>query len=119
MYACGGGGECVARPQSCPPDVESVCGCDEVTYDNACLAAASGARVSAIGICDCVDDRDCNPDSYCNANTCDGPGVCETKPIAEDCGNEVDRVIVCNGNVFENPCRAAAAGQRIDRSLEF
>lgn len=115
-YACSGAGECVPRPESCGLVLDPVCGCDADTYDNACFAAASGVRVSALGSCDCNDNADCDPDAYCNALTCDGPGVCEVKPILEDCPSEADRVLACNGNGFENPCRAAAAGLRIDRS---
>ncbi|MEM9196052.1 MAG: hypothetical protein AAGF12_43205, partial [Myxococcota bacterium] len=74
-----------------------------------------GVRVSALAACDCADDADCDSDAYCNALTCDGPGVCEVKPNLEDCPNEPDRVLACNGNGFENPCRAAAAGLRLDR----
>ncbi|MEM7437505.1 MAG: hypothetical protein AAF436_20295, partial [Myxococcota bacterium] len=115
MYSCGGAGQCVPRPISCLTGVEPVCGCDAQTYDNGCSAAAAGVRVSAIGACDCEDNDDCDADAYCNANTCDGPGVCEVKPLLEDCPNERDPAGSCQGIGFDNACRAAAAGLRIRR----
>ncbi|WP_437803598.1 Kazal-type serine protease inhibitor domain-containing protein [Sorangium sp. So ce693] len=35
-------GDCTPVPADCPPDADSVCGCDGVSYDNACAAAAAG-----------------------------------------------------------------------------
>ena len=37
---------------TCPDVVEPVCGCDDETYDNACLAAAEGVNVAFEGECD-------------------------------------------------------------------
>jgi hypothetical protein len=51
---CGAGdqvGTCVRPPDDCVEDVVSVCGCDGVTYDNACLAAQSGTSVQSDGDC--------------------------------------------------------------------
>jgi hypothetical protein len=48
------GGTCVIPndDSACVNDAYSpVCGCDGVTYSNACLATASGAGVSANGVC--------------------------------------------------------------------
>jgi len=47
-----GAGTCAARPiGGCPASIEPVCGCDGVTYDNACLAAASGISVAYADAC--------------------------------------------------------------------
>ncbi|MEM8606108.1 MAG: Kazal-type serine protease inhibitor domain-containing protein [Myxococcota bacterium] len=115
MYACEGAGECLERPIACPRVVDPVCGCDSVTYENDCFAANAGVRVSALGRCDCDDNDDCESDSFCNANTCDGPGVCEVKPLLENCPDERNPVSSCQGIGFDNECRAAAAGLRIRR----
>jgi len=48
---CDGPGECETRPVVCPLVFDPVCGCDDITYDNSCLAAQSGARVAADGAC--------------------------------------------------------------------
>jgi len=44
-------GTCEARPEICTQDYTPVCGCDNVTYSNACTAAAAGVGVLATGAC--------------------------------------------------------------------
>jgi len=51
---CGEGdfqGVCRPRPTSCEPDVMRVCGCDNMAYDNKCLAAMAGWDFAEIGLC--------------------------------------------------------------------
>jgi hypothetical protein len=49
---CGGEpGVCRERPPVCPPVYALVCGCDGVTYENACEAAAAGEDVRYPGAC--------------------------------------------------------------------
>ena len=42
---------CRKRPTSCPLTQNPVCGCNNTTYDNACLAAVAGNGVSASTAC--------------------------------------------------------------------
>ncbi len=49
--AADGTGVCRARPDACVPATEIVCGCDGVTYENACEAARAGADVQTSGGC--------------------------------------------------------------------
>ena len=44
-------GQCAARPKDCDAIHNPVCGCDGVTYGNACSAASAGVNVSKSGAC--------------------------------------------------------------------
>lgn len=44
-------GTCVRRPEVCIQVYEPVCGCDGLTYPNACAALAAGFSVAAKGPC--------------------------------------------------------------------
>ncbi|MEM7436391.1 MAG: hypothetical protein AAF436_14620 [Myxococcota bacterium] len=109
--SCSNRGTCLPRPPMCEPDPEDVCGCDGVDYGNACLAAQSGARVSALGPCECTTNDDCESDEYCDAITCDGPGGCSPRPTT--CPDEGPEVTGCDGVVYPSACDAALAGVRV------
>ena len=49
-------GKCMAKPkgEGCIEMYDPVCGCDQNTYDNSCLAAAKGASIARPG--ECVSD---------------------------------------------------------------
>ncbi|MCP3979400.1 MAG: hypothetical protein GY716_08730 [bacterium] len=46
-------GLCTQIPQDCPGTFEPVCGCNGVTYANACLAEAEAATIDFAGSCEC------------------------------------------------------------------
>ncbi len=77
---------------TCGDEDEPVCGCDGLTYANACLAEANGVARYTRGPCgDCVDPASMTPGADCEEETFD--------PV---CG--------CNEVTYANACIAEAAG---------
>ena len=97
-------GYCTAMPFQCPSIFDPVCGCDGMTYDNACLAAAAGANVAYDGECE-AQGMACGGGLL---NTCDAEGICTVMPLA--CPTDHTPVCGCNGEVYFNECHADAAG---------
>jgi hypothetical protein len=55
LGTCGEGGVvglCALRPEACAELFQPVCGCDDMTYGNACEAAAAGVSVREAESCD-------------------------------------------------------------------
>jgi hypothetical protein len=48
---CGGAGACRLQPDLCTEEYDPVCGCNELSFDNACLAAIEGITVFSSGAC--------------------------------------------------------------------
>lgn len=113
---CDGPGNCVVRPQVCPQIFDPVCGCDGLTYSNACFAAMAGVNVKSAGACQgtCTKNSDCKgKDQYCAKATgdCDGQGLCRQKP--DLCPQIFDPVCGCDGKTYSNFCVAAVAGVNV------
>jgi hypothetical protein len=133
--SCGGTGSCVATLVDCDLSYVPVCGCDGVTYGNACGAQSAGANVSYAGECgtpvtycggaQCGDNQFCQyPEGYCvgtvrpvpagdqaGAPVPVDPGVCTDLPDA--CGEIYSPVCGCDGVTYDNPCSASAAGMNV------
>ena len=110
--SCTNRGGCLPIPETCDPaDTQTVCGCDNTSYANACEAAQAGVRVSALGDCDCTSNADCADTEFCNALVCDGPGVCEAKPTGP-CSPD-DDVTGCDGVIYASACAANQVGERV------
>jgi hypothetical protein len=111
---CAARGTCTPRPQTCPDVVLPVCGCDGVTYGNACEAAIAGASVSHDGTCsECASNEQCAEGAYCAKplGRCEARGECVPRPTA--CPDVVAPVCGCDGVTYSNACDAEAAGTSI------
>jgi hypothetical protein len=114
-------GICEVIPVVCPEIFAPVCGCDDQTYDNECVANAEGVSVASQGACDEIVVRECgglqglecDEGEFCNftdggCGAADQLGVCEVIPDA--CDDVFDPVCGCDDETYSNKCEAAAAG---------
>lgn len=113
-------GVCRPIPQACPELYQPVCGCDGVTYDNACFAAAAQQSVAHAGPCreHCggIAGLPCPEGQFCKfrpgeCHISDNMGVCF--PIPQGCPDVWDPVCGCDGTTYSNACDADAAGVSI------
>ncbi len=77
---CGTTGTCTPRPSTCTGLYAPVCGCDGITYPNACSASAAGQRVATTGACPSGDGGTtvCHSSAECGAgmSCCTSTGAC-------------------------------------------
>jgi hypothetical protein len=122
--APGSSGRCIPLPGGCPDIYAPVCGCDGVTYPNACDAHAHGMTIASTGACAIPPGgkscggfvgATCDPGEYCDwgviPSLCggdDSAGTCKPRPTT--CP-PIDGIYCgCDGKTYESPCAAAMAG---------
>ena len=132
--SCGSGdqtGTCVPKPMACDEILQPVCGCDDKTYGNDCMAAEAGVSVAKTGECASTVGKTCGGrgggtcagDEYCNytpAAMCgraDATGTC-TKIFEGGCTADFNPVCGCDGMTYGNACGAGVAGVAIDHTGE-
>jgi hypothetical protein len=114
-------GVCKPIVEACATVDDPVCGCNGITYSNACLAATFFVSVAHAGACEtdvvycgglggqlCADDEYCHMTPEVGCGILDGNGVCRPKP--EACDTVYDPVCGCDGNTYGNECEAGMAG---------
>jgi Kazal-type serine protease inhibitor domain len=100
---CGRGGSqgsCFQRPDSCPAEHTTVCGCDGRTYDGKCAAQRAGTDVDHDGACAPSTAADAGAGDTAPPAT--GDASCSLEPFAIGCG--------ADQQVYGNACDARAAG---------
>ncbi len=117
LGACQDDGTCNPRPNDCLDMPAPVCGCDGITYTNACFAALAGVSVGHEGSClppGCQANAECDAADFCAkaVGNCDGFGQCVTRPLV--CVPGWDPVCGCDGITYLTPCYAAQAGASVD-----
>lgn len=115
-------GTCARVPKKCSEFSSAVCGCDQVTYENACEAAKAKMPVWDTKGCDCggATGVDCPDGFYCQyamvGNCLNGTtsGTCAKIPDVTVCTETMGQdVCGCDGKTYKSICFAAAQGTSV------
>jgi hypothetical protein len=97
---CLDSGICTKRPDSCTAVYIPVCGCDGVTYGNACEAAWAGVSIAHQGTCNedlCFDLLDNDNDGLTDCADPDCDGVTDGSCLTGEPGICSEGILTCTG----------------------
>lgn len=111
---CIGTGTCEILPPACPLNIDPVCGCDGLTYNNSCMANQAGTSIAFDGECPpppCQVTSDCGFGEYCvkDLGSCQSIGFCQDAPL--DCPLLIvpEPKCGCDGLDYDSECWANLA----------
>jgi len=115
-------GSCVPEAE-CKDDYDPVCGCDDNTYNNACYAILAEVQIASVGECGSpetcggIDGVICGKGEIClfkPVKVCEEfpEGRCILEPTK--CKETYDPVCGCDGNTYDNACKAALAEVQVE-----
>ena len=111
------------QPSACTKELHEVCGCDDKTYGNPCLAAAAGTSIAKDGACQsggggktcggllgegCPSGEFCNYPESASCGAADQTGTCA--PKTQFCTADYTPVCGCDTKTYGNADPALIQG---------